>query len=40
MKKILNMKKMPEWIKVILVLTGIPYGLFIGHVITQILEQL
>lgn len=35
-----QMKKLPEWVKVILVLTGIPYGIFLGWYIIQILEQM
>ena len=34
------MKKIPEWLKVILVLMGIPYGLFLGRIIIKILEQI
>jgi hypothetical protein len=35
-----KMKKLPEWVKVVLVLTGIPYGIFLGWYVTQILDQL
>jgi len=38
--KMTKMKKIPEWLKVILVLMGIPYGLFLGNIIFQILEQI
>jgi hypothetical protein len=34
-----EMKKLPEWVKVVLVLLGIPYGIFLGWYVIQILEQ-